>query len=143
MTEKVREATIPWLAAPLAGIHLAVSVWALVASVRLLQRRRSSAAGFARAMLALGITEIAMLAFALVVQVRTQSIMAELFDRMRIGSAPGAPPEMEHFFQNAMQISVLMGIAFTIAWGVLKIVFAFFASHYAGRPEVRRYVAGA
>jgi hypothetical protein len=140
MQRKMRELSMPWLTGPLAALQLAVSGWALFAALRMQKRRRGSAGPFSIAMAAFGVVEIVSLVVGLYLQVKAMDVVQEMMERMRLGSTPGTPPNFDEMMRTTMQVSIIVAIAFAIGWGAAKIIFCFYARHYAKKPDVRAWV---
>jgi hypothetical protein len=62
----------------------------------------------------------------------------ELFEEYAeaMTSDPGMPAGFRAMMKTMMSGSVLVGIVFSVGWGVAKLVFLAWAHRYAGTPEV-------
>ncbi|HZO11623.1 MAG TPA: hypothetical protein VFB62_00140 [Polyangiaceae bacterium] len=139
MQQKMQELAMPWLTGSLAAVQLGACIWGLFGALALQKRKAKNT--FGPSMLMLGVVELASMIAGLYIQIRTASVLEELVDSLKLAPMPPGSPDITHMMRTIMQISMMMGIAIALGWGTLKIIFFFYARHYASKPEMRAYVS--
>jgi hypothetical protein len=142
MQKRLMEASMPALMATVGLANLATGAAVIWAAYRLMKLEPGARAAYKKCMLALGIYELVALGAGLTVQVRTVNIMQALMEDLFRGGPTPPPAAVVDTMKTMMQFSVIFGLLTTVAWGGVKLYYAFWARSYVDEPEVAVYVDG-
>ncbi len=139
MQEKIAAASMPELIVLLGIANLVVSGVALWAAIQVVRARPRSRTPFRRWLLVLGVYEIAAVAIGLFAQYRAWTAMNRHMDEL-IRTFPSGSAQAERFTETVMGAGLVMGMAFALGWGALKLCFIFWARYYADQPQSVQYL---
>jgi hypothetical protein len=134
LQKAILDASLPVARGAFNVARLVVEALVVFGAVRTLQLHAAARRMFLVVLVVAACTEFAGMALALLVQIRAYSAFQPILDRWMDVAAGGAPAKVRSVFQTAMSASVVVGIAWAIAWGLIKIVFFVFARVYLARP---------
>lgn len=128
------EASLPMARGVVAAIRLMVEGVLVFAAVRTLQLRASARRLLLAVLTAAAGVELAALAVTLLVQIRMYSALQDFLEHWMPATAVAVPAKFRSMFRIAMSAGAVLGLAWAIVWGTVKIGFYVFARIYLRRP---------
>ena len=131
--QKMMSGPAPKISTLVGLVAIAVGAWAIHSALGVYRTKAGARPSFRRAVVALGVVELASVVVGVWMQIANIEMLGEFAEKIY---ARTHGTHMVESMKGMMQGSALVGLAFAIAWGLLKLAFLAWSYFYAASREV-------